>query len=296
MVRVWIDKPGSAKRPDPPRPPRRSRHRLRGRGADRDQQAGRRADRPARAQARRAVGLRPGRALPAPVRPAAAARRAPDRSGHVRAGGVREGCSRRRSGSRRSSSAASRSASTGRSSTAIPTRPSGTWRDRLVWDTKALIQKETHPQGSAGHRRDQPLRDARNVRRRQPDRSAPRDRTAESDPDPGAAARPHAGRRRALHLRARDAPADCLRPPRAARASAGLPASDRRSPADVRGRPATRFRGSTHAFAAKVRRVAIGATGSTGSGVRQVRVLWFCGSTGSMSLLAPTLIDEPPNP
>ncbi len=26
-----------------------------------------------------------------------------------------------------------------------PQRPSGTWRDYLVWDTKALIQKETHP-------------------------------------------------------------------------------------------------------------------------------------------------------
>ena len=26
-----------------------------------------------------------------------------------------------------------------------PDPPSGTWRDTLVWDTKALIQKETHP-------------------------------------------------------------------------------------------------------------------------------------------------------
>jgi len=26
-----------------------------------------------------------------------------------------------------------------------PTPPQGTWRDHLVWDTKALIQKETHP-------------------------------------------------------------------------------------------------------------------------------------------------------
>src|SRR3954471_16036753 len=26
-----------------------------------------------------------------------------------------------------------------------PSPPSGTWRDHLVWDTKALIQKETHP-------------------------------------------------------------------------------------------------------------------------------------------------------
>jgi 23S rRNA pseudouridine1911/1915/1917 synthase len=31
-----------------------------------------------------------------------------------------------------------------------PDPPAGTWRDRLVWDTKALIQKETHPRDSRG--------------------------------------------------------------------------------------------------------------------------------------------------
>jgi 23S rRNA pseudouridine1911/1915/1917 synthase len=31
-----------------------------------------------------------------------------------------------------------------------PTPASGTWRDRLVWDTKALIQKETHPRDPLG--------------------------------------------------------------------------------------------------------------------------------------------------
>jgi 23S rRNA pseudouridine1911/1915/1917 synthase len=31
-----------------------------------------------------------------------------------------------------------------------PSPPHGTWRDRLVWDTKALIQKETHPNDPAG--------------------------------------------------------------------------------------------------------------------------------------------------
>jgi 23S rRNA pseudouridine1911/1915/1917 synthase len=31
-----------------------------------------------------------------------------------------------------------------------PTPPRGTWRDRLVWDQKALIQKETHPRDPAG--------------------------------------------------------------------------------------------------------------------------------------------------
>ena len=38
-----------------------------------------------------------------------------------------------------------------------PTPASGTWRDHLVWDTKALIQKETHPKRSAGRRSDQPI-------------------------------------------------------------------------------------------------------------------------------------------
>lgn len=31
-----------------------------------------------------------------------------------------------------------------------PAPPSGTWRDMLVWDTKALIQKETHPRDPRG--------------------------------------------------------------------------------------------------------------------------------------------------
>jgi len=31
-----------------------------------------------------------------------------------------------------------------------PSPPQGTWRDHLVWDTKALIQKETHPNDPKG--------------------------------------------------------------------------------------------------------------------------------------------------
>ncbi len=31
-----------------------------------------------------------------------------------------------------------------------PSPPQGTWRDRLVWDTKALIQKQTHPSDPTG--------------------------------------------------------------------------------------------------------------------------------------------------
>lgn len=32
----------------------------------------------------------------------------------------------------------------------IPDPPAGTWRDRLVWDARALIQKETHPSDPSG--------------------------------------------------------------------------------------------------------------------------------------------------
>ena len=32
----------------------------------------------------------------------------------------------------------------------IPDPPEGTWRDFLVWDDKALIQKETHPRDPRG--------------------------------------------------------------------------------------------------------------------------------------------------
>jgi len=31
-----------------------------------------------------------------------------------------------------------------------PTPPEGTWRDRLVWDERSLVQKETHPRDPAG--------------------------------------------------------------------------------------------------------------------------------------------------
>ena len=47
-----------------------------------------------------------------------------------------------------------------------PDPPSGTWRDHLVWDTKALIQKETHPrdpratEAISEYRTIEPLRDA----------------------------------------------------------------------------------------------------------------------------------------
>jgi 23S rRNA-/tRNA-specific pseudouridylate synthase len=46
-----------------------------------------------------------------------------------------------------------------------PEPPAGTWRDRLVWDERALIQKETHPRDPGGteaisdYRTVEPLRD-----------------------------------------------------------------------------------------------------------------------------------------
>ena len=83
-----------------------------------------------------------------------------------------------------------------------PSPPDGTWRDVLVWDTKALIQKETHPrdpQGSeaiADYRVVESFRDASLIEVRL--------RTGQAEPDPHsvAAARPHARRRAALRLRA----------------------------------------------------------------------------------------------
>ena len=42
-----------------------------------------------------------------------------------------------------------------------PEPPEGTWRDFLVWDERALIQKETHPKDPRGNRGHQPLQGPR---------------------------------------------------------------------------------------------------------------------------------------
>ena len=44
-----------------------------------------------------------------------------------------------------------------------PTPPQGTWRDHLVWDQKALIQKETHPRDPRAHEAISDVSDARDV-------------------------------------------------------------------------------------------------------------------------------------
>ena len=98
-VRVWMDRPGSAKRPSAARPSRREDLHI---VYEDDallvvnKPAGLLAV-PLERRAGRAVGLRPDRGAPAPARQAAAVRRPPHRSRHVRAGRLREGC-RARSG------------------------------------------------------------------------------------------------------------------------------------------------------------------------------------------------------
>ena len=74
-----------------------------------------------------------------------------------------------------------------------PEPPDGTWRDRLVWDQRALIQKETHPRDPKGMDAVSHYRRARAVRRRVAGRGPARNRQAESDPHSGAPARSHAG-------------------------------------------------------------------------------------------------------
>ena len=76
-----------------------------------------------------------------------------------------------------------------------PTPPAGTWRDVLVWDTKALIQKETHRQRpTTGPRPSPTIASSRRFRGRFAHRSAAANRQAEPDPHSVATARPHARR------------------------------------------------------------------------------------------------------
>ena len=103
-----------------------------------------------------------------------------------------------------------------------------------------------HPEGNAparprGDRSDQRLPRARVVPRHVADRSAPADRPPQPDPHPGPAARPHAGRREALHLRAGRASHDPVRAPRAPRVEARVRPSCRRAPARIRGAAACGF-------------------------------------------------------
>ena len=89
-----------------------------------------------------------------------------------------------------------------------PDPSSGTWRDTLVWDTKALIQKETHPRDPNGTEAISEYRVVESLSRRVADRGAAADRPAQPDPDPGATARPYAGGGGAVRLRPRHAADD----------------------------------------------------------------------------------------
>ena len=78
----------------------------------------------------------------------------------------------------------------------------GVWRDTLVWDEKALIQKETHPRDPRGSEAISEYRDGRDVPGRGAGRGPAADGTAQPDQDPGTVARAHPRRRTALCIRA----------------------------------------------------------------------------------------------
>ena len=94
VVRVWRDRPGSARRNTRPRTLLRVPHPLRGRRAHRHRQAGGPADGAVARPGRAAVGARlPRRRVRGP-HAACAPRRAPDRPRHERAGGLRQDAAR----------------------------------------------------------------------------------------------------------------------------------------------------------------------------------------------------------
>ena len=81
-----------------------------------------------------------------------------------------------------------------------PSPASGTWRDRLVWDQAALIQKETHPRDPHGKDAISEYRVVERFRERVAHRSATQDRKTEPDQAAGPASRSYAGRRAAVYL------------------------------------------------------------------------------------------------
>ena len=211
IVRLWADRPGSAKRPQTL-------------GDDRDlpvlyeddavivlnKPAGPAGGAAAAAAAlRRAVGVRRSEGVLPPARTPAPVRRASHRSRHVRAGAVRQ----KRTGAgdaERSVQAASARAHLpgGRLRPPVAARGHVARSPRLGSegaDSEGNARARPARQGS-----DQPLPRDRAARGGVVDRSAPGDRKAESDSDPGAAAGPHPGRRTALHLRTGHPP-DALR-------------------------------------------------------------------------------------
>ena len=122
-------------------------------------------DSAARTAAGGSVGIRSDRAAIAIARSPPAVPGPPHRSGHVRPRGV---CERRRGAADPEGSVqASRTGPhvLGDRIRHDPTPSSGVWRDVLVWDEKALIQKETHPKDPEGNEALSEYRGDRVVRR-----------------------------------------------------------------------------------------------------------------------------------
>ena len=132
-----------------------------------------------------------------------------------------------------------------------PDPPEGTWRDFLVWDERALIQKETHPRDPKGTEAISKYQGARVVCRCLAHRGEPAHGTAQSDSDPGAASWSHAGGRGPLHLWPRSAAPDRLRPSRAARTPVDVPAPGRQAPAGLRSASTAGFLRSADSVATK---------------------------------------------
>ena len=130
-----------------------------------------------------------------------------------------------------------------------PERSAGTWRDFLVWDDKALIQKETHPrdpratEAVCAYRVIEPFGPATLIEvklrtgRRNQIRIQARLRG------------PHARRRAAVRVRSRHAAADRVRTSRPPRVPADGAAPDRRTAARSGGRAAGGLHGAAGAAA-----------------------------------------------
>jgi 23S rRNA-/tRNA-specific pseudouridylate synthase len=128
-----------------------------------------------------------------------------------------------------------------------PDPPEGSWRDVLVWDERALIQKETHPRDPRGT---EAVSKYKVLESFPGDRGEPAHGTAQSDSDPGPAPRPHARGGGPLHLWPRRATSDRLWPSSVARATTDVPAPGRRARAGFGGAPAGRFPRSADSAAA----------------------------------------------
>ena len=130
--------------------PRRRRG-LRGRSDHRAEQAGGLLAVPLPLQRRHdaPIGVRGSQDLSRTRGPPPAVRRPSHRPRHARAGALREERSRA-ARLERAVQAASTRARLLAIVYGVPSPPSGTWQDHLVWDTKALIQKETSPRDPLG--------------------------------------------------------------------------------------------------------------------------------------------------